>query len=335
MRLIYDQIEFFKAYKISIDEFVEHNLVWSDYIEIYEDYLNQISSLESTASSIADILRKNQDAHSVKSRVKDPEHLIEKILRKTFKNKKEDSSYQININNYKTEVTDLIGIRVLHLYKDQAFSIDKTIREMWDLHEKATIYYREGDFNSTTEDDELFQFSVHPAGYRSWHYLINSRLTRELHIVEIQVRTIFEEGWSEIDHQLRYPYDLDNEVLNEQLLVLNRISGGADELVNSILHTKMSITELNYENKKRENKIQELLDEISNLSVGREIDAADKKSLEDKVKQLEGTLSFNYLDYVRKGKNLIVTGNLQTSESSGISRLFNTSKVVFTPSPKE
>lgn len=288
MGLIENQKYFFEKYKIDEQDFEKYCLDWSKYIEIYNEYISEIPNLETVATFISEILRKNPEIHTVKSRIKYPDHLIEKIIRKTIKGKKSDSEYEINVSNYKSEITDLIGIRALHLYKYQAADIDKTIRQNWNLHEKATIYHRLGDMTSEQHiEEEKFQFLVHDAGYRSWHYVIKSQMTKVNYLAEIQVRTIFEEGWSEIDHQLRYPYDLDNEILNEQLLILNRLSGGADELVNSILHTKMTIYQQNEEKEFRDVRIQELLDEISSLSEDGKLTDEDKKSLEGKIKQLE------------------------------------------------
>jgi hypothetical protein len=47
---------------------------------------------------------------------------------------------------------------------------------------------------------------------------------------EIQVRTIFEEGWSEIDHRVRYPNFSDDELVSYFLAIFNRLSGSADEM---------------------------------------------------------------------------------------------------------
>jgi len=290
MDLIENQKRFFEKYKIDEQEFGQYALGWANYIDIYQDYLAEIPNLETVASFISEILRKNPQIHTVKSRIKYPEHLIEKIIRKTIKGKKSDPSYEINVSNYKSEIGDLIGIRALHLYKHQAADIDQTIRMNWNLHEKATIYHRLGDLtNEQYIDQENFQFLVHDAGYRSWHYVIKSQMTKVNYLAEIQVRTIFEEGWSEIDHQLRYPYDLDNKILNEQLLILNRISGGADELVNAILHTKMSIYQQEQEKENRDQQIKELLKEITVLSEEGKLSADEKESLEKKLMKLEET----------------------------------------------
>ena len=41
---------------------------------------------------------------------------------------------------------------------------------------------------------------------------------------------MFEEGWSEIDHDIVYPYFQDDEMLKDFSGMLNRMSGIADEM---------------------------------------------------------------------------------------------------------
>lgn len=48
--------------------------------------------------------------------------------------------------------------------------------------------------------------------------------------MEIQGRTLFEEGWGEIDHDIVYPHNQDDEMLIEYSKMLNRLSGLADEM---------------------------------------------------------------------------------------------------------
>ena len=70
----------------------------------------------------------------------------------------------------------------------------------------------------------------HKSGYRSVHYLIKVESEKTPTIVELQVRTLFEEGWSEIDHLVRYPHGVNHPVLSHQLGLLNRLAGSADEM---------------------------------------------------------------------------------------------------------
>ena len=71
------------------------------------------------------------------------------------------------------------------------------------------------------------QIEVRTGGYyRSLHYIIKYHG----YYLEIQGRTLFEEGWSEIDHDIVYPYYKDDEMLTEFSGLLNRLSGMADEM---------------------------------------------------------------------------------------------------------
>ena len=63
-------------------------------------------------------------------------------------------------------------------------------------------------------------------------------------IAEIQVRTIFEEGYGEIDHQLRYSHSEIPEVLALNLLLFNRIAGSADEMASLINMLSRNWTEM-------------------------------------------------------------------------------------------
>ncbi|MBT2626101.1 hypothetical protein J7I81_12105 [Bacillus sp. ISL-32] len=277
VNLIEDKDKFFAKYNIQEEKFEKTGLKWNDLKEIYDDYLKGIHLLRIAGENIAEILRILPDAHSVRMRIKDPEHLIEKLIRKKIK----DDKFSFDVKDYKEKITDLIGIRVLHLFKEDANFIDESIRENWNLVETATIYYRKGDLkdeetsngsnsksqNTSNEENLDFVLKEHPAGYRSWHYLIETNLTKEKFIAEIQVRTIFEEGWSEIDHRLRYPYNTDDNTLTNQLLVLNRLAGSADEMVDSIKETLDKFNQLKTKEKEAEQQINELRETIEQTNL--------------------------------------------------------------------
>ncbi|MEH7735519.1 hypothetical protein [Bacillus pumilus] len=323
MHQLMNEEEFLKKYSINKEKFKDTGIVWRDLESIFNDYTSCSGLLEHTGKTIADILRTHSDAHTVRMRIKEPEHLIEKLIRKKIN----DSGFSFSIDDYKTKITDLIGLRVLHLYKDQAKNLDYMIRNYWDLEETVTIYIRQGDIEdgekAELEADGKFNVKKHSAGYRSWHYLIKSRLTKELTLAEIQVRTIFEEGWSEIDHQLRYPYYVGDQILTNQLLVLNRLAGSADEMVNSIKETLQRFDKLNKEKQELKNMIEELRQEIRNLN----LKEPESKSLLSVVKNFEknhliksSTVIAPYLDRSDFSiSNSIISGNVGISPiSNGI-----------------
>ena len=99
-------------------------------------------------------------------------------------------------------------------------------------------------------------------------------------ITEVQVRTIFEEGYGEIDHQLRYSHENIPELLGQNLMLLNRIAGSSDEMASLINMLSQSIQEV--ENnckekiKEKDMKIENIKEKISSKDY---IDDEDKKSL--------------------------------------------------------
>ena len=176
-----------------VEEYIDRNNIDFEELEkVYDDFVKYQSSYETQADFIANILRSNENIHSVKSRIKNPERLIEKIIR-----------------------------------------IEVRSRQ---------------------------------SGYRSVHYLVECYPTNQKVIAEIQVRTIFEEGYGEIDHRLRYSHHEIPEILKSNLLLFNRIVGSADEMASLInmLNNNLGDKENYYENKLREKdeEIQRLNEEL-------------------------------------------------------------------------
>ena len=91
------------------------------------------------------------------------------------------------------------------------------------------------------------------------------------HISEVQVRTIFEEGWSEIDHNIRYPNHSDDKIISQFLVVFNRLAGSADEMGSYIQFLKSALEEresyYQTEIKDQDKIIQKLIDEINSLKI--------------------------------------------------------------------
>lgn len=225
---------FLDQHNIGHQDFKATGLSWGELEDIHLDYRHLKQRLEHPARAIVDILfsREARDlgVHSVRYRIKDSNSLIEKIIRKKIKN----PNRSIGLKNYSDQITDLIGIRALHVFKNEIVLINQFIvdRFMLKKREKPIHYYRNGD------DNEFIQMcrsmsckqEIHPKGYRSFHYVVSTQLTRDIYHAEIQVRTVFEEGWSEIDHKIRYSYkNQSSSPFDNQLNQLNKLAGLADE----------------------------------------------------------------------------------------------------------
>lgn len=285
---------FLEKYNIDPIAFSETGLDWEDLIKIYENHTRQTEELFDAAQVVARKFQRLETVNSVKIRVKNPEHLIHKIIRKVIK----DKERKINLDTYETETTDLIGIRLLHIFKQEWEEIHNSIIENFTLHEKPKAYVRDGDIIQKIHEEKDCIVEIHKFGYRSIHYLIKSSPYKKEIIIELQVRTIFEEGWSEVDHKINYPLSAKSNEITGILSILNRISGVSDEISSFAfvldgqlknllgeLHKSQEINaKLENENSEKQSKENEFLDSLK-------LKDEEKKSLDILISKLRDKIS--------------------------------------------
>ena len=172
--------------------------------------------------------------------------MLEKIIRKKQENAKKYKS--INKNNYEKFITDLIGIRCLILFKEDWINFHQYLLSNF---ENNTDYYIKDSLADFDEDESHNYIAEKPKvhirngdsheiyeKYLSPDSILDGKIYRSVHYIikycgiylEIQVRTLFEEGWGEIDHEIVYPYHQNDPVFKEYTELLNRLSGLADEM---------------------------------------------------------------------------------------------------------
>jgi len=289
---------------LNLDDFLERNRITKEawdkanididsLVKIEENYKKQIPHLNEAAEFLAKVLQKCEHVHSVRWRVKKPDHVLEKIIRKRVSGS--DKYKDISVDNYSHLITDLVGVRVLHLFKHEWLDIHEYIKNSWIPVEDVVAYVREGDEGAVVDsyNENKCSVEVHPAGYRSIHYIIATQPTLKKVFSELQVRTIFEEGWSEIDHKIRYPNFMDNKLVSYFLTIFNRMSGSADEMgtfVNDLV-SDIKWKELQLEAKQKEQeehlqKIETLAQELTKERSANKDKESNAAKLKDEIANL-------------------------------------------------
>ena len=229
-----DREQFFKEYKVE-QEFLYSGLSWEVLEEIYDDYCRRQSDLEACCDAFVDYFLEGMPIpiHSIRTRAKDPKHLIEKIIRKRgkYQNKK---YLNINVNNYMDIVQDLVGVRVLILAKEEWEGVFDWIMERFQtkatseayLAEPPVAYTRYGDRNIF--GDKIYREHT-DRGYRSQHYIIRF----QKYFCEVQVRTLAEEVYGEFDHRVKYPYRNENHFLLRYTNTVAQLADSIDEIIST------------------------------------------------------------------------------------------------------
>lgn len=279
--------ELLKKYNISEDEFEVADIKWEELEYIYKDFSEKRSSYEQKLAEFQKEFLMNiseNGIHSIRTRVKDAEHLIVKIIRKRQENYKKYRT--LDKDNYEKFLTDVIGIRCFILFKadwkkfhayleekiedNPQYYLDDCLKDFDEdtehtyMAEMPKVHIRDGDareiYETVLPPDAIKNKKI----YRSVHYIVKYHGV----YIEIQVRTLFEEGWGEIDHHIVYPYYQDDMLFQQYTSLLNRLTGLADEMSSFFCEVKR-LEEEHLQRVKTEpdgNESQKIVDEEDEIS---------------------------------------------------------------------
>lgn len=187
--------------------------------------------------------------HSVRYRVKDVTSLQIKIVKKLSKLSVEPSDdlelekyRNISEDNYYKIITDLVGYRIILRYREQWQYIHPFLYEKYykgdeyyvsnyiddykvnpvkpHIAECPIVYYRDVKDKTLYEQvgRDFYRYISSSEGYNSVHYIINI----DGKYAELQVRTIFDEAWSECTHDLVYKNQSKSKLTIEELKYLSQ-----------------------------------------------------------------------------------------------------------------
>ena len=232
-----------------------------------EKRLSMLEGSVTSFSSLLIELGKKCSFTSFTRRLKDVDSLIVKIITKAFDKEKNYKAVpdflNLTSNNYYKWITDLVGFRILTRFPQELETIDACLRGDESLNGCVTddpdkyVNDWENDYSDKTSEDPFIverpkwyhlapdeatplfsindkiskkiaaRFNPVPSkqGYRSIHYLINFHGT----YVELQLRTLAIEAWSECEHETIYKSTLpdghEKDLLNIYSLLSANLTG--------------------------------------------------------------------------------------------------------------
>lgn len=194
--------------------------IYDDYYRIWRPKWKQVRD------HFLELVEQFQGVHLQTSRIKTLDSLLVKVICKRHEHLGDPDSlyFKIDGENYREIITDLIGMRLIINYRGKWEMIHNEIvqhfpyveEKLYDeydlipmdkldknaLVQIPTIYYAQGDNIEPYRKYHIVP-KLHNMGYRSIHYTV----CFESVYIEIQVRTIYDEAWSDCDHNYVYKQD--------------------------------------------------------------------------------------------------------------------------------
>ena len=157
--------------------------------ELYKEFASEIEKILSEA-----IETHNLKINEIQSRAKDEKSFGKKAMTANEQNP-EEPKYKDPMS----DITDLAGVRVITFFPSTVAEVCQLIQEEFEVTERV-------DHTATAEREQRL-------GYLSVHYLVrlagNRTKLSEYRkfsglVAEIQVRTVLQHAWAEIEHDIRY-----------------------------------------------------------------------------------------------------------------------------------
>lgn len=225
-----NEVDKFENRKITTKEICRH---------IFEDYNDWQKECEKIRDELVLEIGGLSGVHLHTSRIKTMDSLIVKVITKRHEWLGNNGSRYANlcVDNYKEIITDIVGVRLILSYRGDWLNMHSEIMKRFPYLPDTDYKQLDGlvslDYNEVmsecpkvyhAQNDDIEQYrkqglitKQHPMNYRSIHYTINYNKA----YVELQLRTIFDEAWSDCDH--RYVYKKEANKNHEVLLKLSGI----------------------------------------------------------------------------------------------------------------
>lgn len=201
------------------------------------------SALQNLVSEIRRLLEHHGYTPTIKSRVKRFGAYFDKLLRQSRQLEK--------LSDADPELTDLLGIRLVCPFLEDLEAIERLLAKEFDVIELEWKGARH---------------SFREFGYDSMHLLIRldpaqlkDVLPHSARVCEIQLRTILQDAWAEVEHELIYKSDisLPNDSIKRKLASLNATLTLSDLIFQEIRDYQKEIRE---RDRKRRRSLDEVLD---------------------------------------------------------------------------
>lgn len=169
---------------------IQHAKPFSELMMHYRCAIQEVETKLNVLNNEYSLVYNRNPIESIKTRIKKPLSIINKLKRKGF---------PLTIESIEQNLSDIAGVRVVCSFQD-------------DIYKLAEILAKQDDI-TVLEVKDYIQ-NPKPNGYRSLHLIIEIPIflshKKKPMRVEIQFRTIAMDFWASLEHTLKYKKQVDN-----------------------------------------------------------------------------------------------------------------------------
>lgn len=177
-------------------DFIQENVVaWKELQIYYTCAMMEVETKFNVLDQEFSLEYDRNPIETIKTRIKSPESLAEKLIRKRM---------PMTIQSVENNIFDMAGVRVICSFMD-------------DIYMLAESFMKQDDVHVLLQKDYIRK--PKPSGYRGLHLVIEVPIflhsEKKLMKVEVQFRTIAMDFWASLEHKLRYKKNLGADLQNE------------------------------------------------------------------------------------------------------------------------
>lgn len=161
---------------------------YQDLMAYYRCALMEVETKFNVLNEELSLVYDRNPIETIKSRIKSPESIIDKAVRK---------GVPLTVEGIEKNINDVAGIRVICAFPNDIYMLSEAL-------------LRQDDVRLITRKDYIRQPKEN--GYRSLHLIIETPIflhnQTRLMKVEVQLRTISMDWWASLEHKIRYKKNL-------------------------------------------------------------------------------------------------------------------------------
>lgn len=172
---------------IDLDQIKQLKIQLTEFMMMYKFALDEMETRITILQEEFELLHDYSPIEHVKTRLKSPESIFNKVIRKNMK---------ADLQQIKETINDIAGIRITCAFVSDIYKLEEMLRKQTDMEVLSVK-----DYIKKPKDN----------GYRSLHMIIRVPVytsSKRDHIcVEVQIRTIAMDFWASLEHKIFYKYD--------------------------------------------------------------------------------------------------------------------------------